>query len=71
MTCRSILPYWVYLGLLSILAVLAVGCAMQEPQALTDIYPARDALAASKTVRVADRFPDEFAELEKRYLAPR
>jgi outer membrane protein OmpA-like peptidoglycan-associated protein len=62
------------LCLLIFAGFLAAGCATlmpQEPQALTDLHQADDAIAAAKQAGAADRFPDEFAELEQRYLVAR
>jgi outer membrane protein OmpA-like peptidoglycan-associated protein len=62
------------LGLLILAGLLAAGCATmvpQEPPALTGLHQANDAIAAAKKAGAADRFPDEFAELEKRYLVAR
>ena len=50
---------------------LAVGCAMQDPQALTDLSKANMAIDAAKQKGAADRFPEDFAALEMRYLEAR
>jgi outer membrane protein OmpA-like peptidoglycan-associated protein len=47
------------------------GCVEQEPPALTQLYSARDAIYAAEQAGAKDRFPDEFAMLEQRYLEAR
>jgi outer membrane protein OmpA-like peptidoglycan-associated protein len=51
--------------------VLAAGCAIRDPQAITDIGQAKDAIAAARQAGAAERYPEEFAALEKRYLETR
>jgi outer membrane protein OmpA-like peptidoglycan-associated protein len=51
--------------------LLAAGCAIREPQAITDIGQARDAIAAARQAGAAERYPEEFAALEKRFLETR
>lgn len=58
------------LGLITA-STLAVGCAIQDPQALKDLHRANQALATAKQKGAADRFPDEYATLEHRYLEAR
>lgn len=58
------------LGLITA-STLAVGCAIQDPQALKDLNRANQALASAKQKGAADRFPDDYATLEKRYLEAR
>jgi outer membrane protein OmpA-like peptidoglycan-associated protein len=59
-----------YVGLLVIVGLMATGC-IREPQAITDLHQARDAIVAAKQAGAAERFPDEFAELEKQLLVAR
>ena len=54
-----------------IAALVGTGCAMQEAPALNDIAQARQAIDSAKQEGAADRFPDEFAALEQRYLETR
>jgi outer membrane protein OmpA-like peptidoglycan-associated protein len=56
------------LGLLLIAGLLAAGCAIQEPPALVDIRQARDALDKARAASAAERRPEQYKELEKRYL---
>ncbi len=58
-------------GLLACASLFALGCAIQDPPALTQIYQARDELQATKKAGAQERFPDDFAELEKRYQLAR
>lgn len=51
--------------------LLAVGCAIQDPQALNDLSRANKALASAKEKGAADRFPEDYAALEMRYLEAR
>jgi outer membrane protein OmpA-like peptidoglycan-associated protein len=48
-----------------------MGCAPHEPPALTQLYHARDAMDAAKDTGAHDRYPDEYAALEQRYLTAR
>lgn len=56
---------------LGLVAVIATGCVIQDPPALNDISQARSAIDSAKEAGTKDRFPDDFAELEKRYLQTR
>lgn len=58
-------------GLLACASLFALGCAIQDPPALTQIYHAKDELQAAKKAGAQERFPDDFAELEKRYQLAR
>jgi outer membrane protein OmpA-like peptidoglycan-associated protein len=51
--------------------VLAVGCAIQDPPALTAIDQARGELQAAKEAGAHERFPDDYAALEKNYQLAR
>ena len=59
------------LSLLVLAGVMAAGCAIREPQAITDLNQAREAIATAKQASAAERFPDDFAALEKRFLQAR
>jgi outer membrane protein OmpA-like peptidoglycan-associated protein len=60
-----------YLSLAVIAGMLIAGCVIQEPRAITEIGRARKALDDAKRTGAADRAPDKFADLEKRYLQAR
>jgi len=60
-----------YLSLMLIAGWLIAGCVIQEPRAITEIGRARKALDDAKRAGAADRAPDKFADLEKRYLQAR
>ncbi|HSX81643.1 MAG TPA: OmpA family protein [Candidatus Saccharimonadia bacterium] len=60
-----------YLSLMLIAGWLIAGCVIQEPRAITEIGKARKALDDAKKAGAADRAPDKFAALEKRYLQAR
>jgi len=60
-----------YLSLMLIAGWLIAGCVIQEPRAITEIGRARKALDDAKKAGAADRAPDKFADLEKRYLQAR
>lgn len=60
-----------YLGLVLLAGLMATGCAMRDPQAITDLNQARNAIDAAKKASAAERFPDDFAALEKRFLQAR
>jgi outer membrane protein OmpA-like peptidoglycan-associated protein len=60
-----------YLSLMLIAGWLIAGCVIQEPRAITEIGRARRALDDAKKAGAADRAPDKFAALEKRYLQAR
>jgi outer membrane protein OmpA-like peptidoglycan-associated protein len=71
MTLRHITRYLSLLGLILFAVLLATGCVIREPQALTDIAQAKDAIAAARQAGAAERYPEDFAALEKRYLETR
>jgi len=60
-----------YLSLVVIAGVFIAGCVIQEPRAITEIGRARKALDDAKRAGAADRAPDKFADLEKRFLQAR
>jgi outer membrane protein OmpA-like peptidoglycan-associated protein len=47
------------------------GCVIQEPRAITEIGRARKALDDARRAGAADRQPEKFDELEKRFLQAR
>lgn len=59
------------LGFLSIVGLSLVGCIHEDSAALSEIYKAQDAVSAAQKAGAAERYPDEYAELEKRYLMSR
>lgn len=60
-----------YLSLVVIAGLFIAGCVIQDPPAITEIGKARKALDDAKRAGAADRAPDKFTELEKRYLQAR
>jgi outer membrane protein OmpA-like peptidoglycan-associated protein len=60
-----------YLCLVVFVGGVIAGCVIQEPRAITEIGRARKALDDAKREGAADRAPDKFAELEKRFLQAR
>ena len=75
MRCRGGLRCIQVLCLVSIAAFLSSGCAVlqgeQDPPALPAIAQANSAIEAAKQAGAAERFPEEYADLETRYLAAR
>lgn len=71
MMSRQVLRYLSSLCILSVVGLFAVGCTFEDPPALGQIYSARDAVSAAQKAGANERYPDEFAELEKRYLETR
>jgi hypothetical protein len=59
------------IGMLGAVGMLAAGCAIRDPQALQDISQACQSIDHAKQAGAAERFPEAFAELEKRYLQTR
>lgn len=59
------------LFLILIVAAFTAGCVIQDPQALTDLSKANSAIASAEEKGAKERFPDEFAALESRYLEAR
>jgi outer membrane protein OmpA-like peptidoglycan-associated protein len=54
-----------------IAGLLATGCVIRDPQALVDIGQARSAIDAARKASAAERYPEEFAALERRYAEAR
>ena len=71
MTLRHITRYLSLLGLILLAGLLAAGCVIREPQAITDINQAKDAIAAARQAGAAEQYPEDFAMLEARYLETR
>lgn len=71
MTLRHIGRYFTYLSLVGMVGLILAGCVIQDPPAITEIAKARKALDDAKKAGAADRAPDKFADLEKRYLQAR
>jgi outer membrane protein OmpA-like peptidoglycan-associated protein len=71
MMSRQVLRYLSSLCILSAVGLFAVGCTFEDPPSLGQIYSARDAVSAAKKAGADERYPDEYAELEKRYLMAR
>jgi outer membrane protein OmpA-like peptidoglycan-associated protein len=63
--------YLTYLSLVGMVGLVLAGCVIQDPPAIPEIAKARKALDDAKKAGAADRAPDKFAELEKRYLQAR
>jgi outer membrane protein OmpA-like peptidoglycan-associated protein len=70
MMFRHTLRHLSWLAVLG-LGFLAVGCVIEDPQAIKDIAKARTALDDAKKTGTAEKCPGEFATLEKRYLEAR
>ena len=71
MMSRQVLRYFSSLCILSVVGLFAVGCTFEDPPALGQIYSARDAVSGAQKAGADERYPDEYAELEKRYLETR
>jgi outer membrane protein OmpA-like peptidoglycan-associated protein len=54
-----------------VVGLFAVGCTFQDPPSLGQLYSARDAVSGAKQAGANERYPDEYADLEKRYLMAR
>jgi len=71
MIFRHVGRYLTYLSLVGMVGLVLAGCVIQDPPALGEIAKARKALDDAKKAGAADRAPDKFAELEKRYAQSR
>ena len=71
MIFRHVGRYLTYLSLMGIVGLFLAGCVIQDPPAITEIGKARRALDDARQAGAADRAPEKFAELEKRYLQAR
>ena len=63
--------YLSFLCLLGMAGLFLAGCVIQDPPAIGEIAKARKALDDARKAGAADRAPDRFTELEKRYLQAR
>jgi outer membrane protein OmpA-like peptidoglycan-associated protein len=71
MLSRRAVRYLSSLGFLSVVGFFAVGCTLDESPTIKQIYSARDAIHAAEKEGAKERFPEEFADLEQRYLKVR
>ncbi len=71
MLSRRVVRYLSSLGFLSAVGFFAVGCTLDESPAVKQMTSARNAIGAAEKEGAKERFPDEFADLEKRYLKAR
>ncbi len=71
MVHHGIEGYMRWVSLVACAGLFAVGCAVQDPPALTEIHNANRELQAAKSTGAHERFPDDYAELEKRYQLAR
>jgi outer membrane protein OmpA-like peptidoglycan-associated protein len=71
MTTRQTFRWLCSLSILVLVGLFIAGCTEQEPPALTQLYSARDAIAAAEQAGARERFPAEFEALEVRYLEAR
>lgn len=71
MLSRRVVRYLSSLGFLSVVGFFAVGCTLDESPAVKQITSARSAIDAAEKEGAKERFPDEFSDLEKRYLKAR
>jgi outer membrane protein OmpA-like peptidoglycan-associated protein len=60
-----------YLCLIGLAGLFIAGCVIQDPPAIVEIGKARKALDDARKAGEADRAPEKFVELEKRYLQAR
>ena len=68
---RHSMLYFKRVGMITCLSLLAAGCVIRDPQAITDLHQAQEAILAAKQAGAAERFPAEFATLEQRHLEAR
>ncbi len=71
MTLRKVWRYGSSLSLVTLLSLSVAGCVINDPPAIGEIAKARKALDDARKAGAADRAPDKFGELEKRYLQVR
>lgn len=71
MQIRQMVRWLRCLSILMLTGLLIAGCVEQQPPAITQLYSARDAINAAEKAGAKDRFPDEFAALQTRYLEAR
>jgi outer membrane protein OmpA-like peptidoglycan-associated protein len=63
--------YCKHVGLIMFLSLLAAGCVIRDPQDISDLQQAREAIMAAEQAGAEERFPAEFATLEQRHLEAR
>src|SRR5262245_18890618 len=68
MIFRHVGRYLTYLSLVGMVGLVLAGCVIQDPPAVTEIGKARRALDDARRAGAADRAPEKFVILEKRYL---
>jgi OOP family OmpA-OmpF porin len=51
--------------------LLVTGCVIRDPQAIVDLRQAREAIDAAKKASAAERYPEDYAALERRYAEAR
>jgi outer membrane protein OmpA-like peptidoglycan-associated protein len=71
MLSRRAVRYFSSLGFLSVVGFFAVGCTLDESPTIKQIYTARDAISAAAKDGAKEKCPEEFADLEQRYLKVR
>ena len=71
MTCCRALRSLSRLTLWGMAGLFAVGCTIHDPPALIQLANARDAIGTAKKAGAHERFPDEVADLDQRFLAAR
>jgi len=71
MIFRHVGRYLTYLSLVGMVGLFLAGCVIQDPPAVTEIGKARRALDDARRAGAADRAPEKFVVLEKRYLQAR
>ncbi len=71
MLSRRVVRYLSSLGFLGMVGFFAVGCTLDDSPTVTQLTSTRNAINAAEKDGAKERFPDEFADLEKRYLKAR
>jgi OmpA-OmpF porin, OOP family len=71
MALRHVWRYLSYLSLVVIAGLFITGCVIREPQGITELSVARKALDDARRAGKADCAPNQFADLERRYLQAR
>lgn len=71
MLSRRAVRYLSSLGFLSVVGFFAVGCTLDESPTVKQITSARNAISTAEKEGAKERFPDEFKDLEQRYLKVR
>src|SRR5215470_116186 len=71
MNWRHVGRYLTYLCLVGMVGLVLAGCVIQDPPAIVELGKTRKALDDARQQGAADRAPEKFAELEKRYLQAR